>query len=221
MKVITILLVEDHTIVRQGLRSMLELDAGLRIVGEAADGRQAVAMASRLRPDVVLMDIAMPHLNGLEATRQIRKALDQVRVLILSAHNEEAYVNSAKDAGASGFLLKQSSADEVGHAIRAIHQGIPFFNPAAERTASASSGRAVAKRTKAPALTSREMEVLQLIAEGKANKGVAAELGIGIKTVEKHREHLMKKLGIHDTAGLTRYAIGAGIIESVVQVTIL
>jgi DNA-binding NarL/FixJ family response regulator len=221
MKRITILLVEDHTIVRQGLRSMLELDPGLHIIGEAEDGRQAVAMANRLHPDVVLMDIAMPHLNGLEATRQIRKALDQVRVMILSAHNEEAYVNSAKEAGAAGFLLKQSSADEVGRAIREIHLGCAFLNTAAARSATASSGRAVSRRMKAQTLTSREMEVLQLVAEGKANKGVASELGIGIKTVEKHREHLMKKLGIHDTAGLTRYAIGAGIIESVVQVTIL
>ena len=225
MKRITVLLAEDHTVVREGLRRMLELEDDLEVVGEAQDGRQAVALARKLRPDVVLMDIAMPRLNGLEATRQLRKALPPTKVLILSAHSDDAYVESAADCGAAGFLLKQTSAHEVCRAIREVDKGKRFFSPSISRRLKrlnpSLAGRRGALRKKADRLTSREIEVLQLIAEGKANKQTAAELGIGIKTVEKHREHLMHKLDIHDTAGLTRYAVSAGIIESSVQVTIL
>lgn len=218
MNQITVLLVEDHTVVREGFRRMLELKPDLKVVGEAQDGRQGVAMTQKLRPDVVLMDIAMPLLNGLEATRQLTKALPGVRVLILSAHNDEAYLQSAVEAGAVGFLLKQTSAHEVCEAIREIHRGKTFFSGSLGHRPQAVPGRPAPKRMGIQ-LTSREAEVLQLIAEGKPNKGTAAELGISIKTVEKHREHLMEKLDIHDTAGLTRYAIAAGIIESRVQVT--
>ena len=225
MKKITVLLAEDHTIVREGFRKMLEFEPDLVAVGEAQDGRQAVALAKKLRPDVVLMDIAMPHLNGLEATRQILKELPATRVLILSAHNDDAYVDTAIASGAVGFLLKQSSAHEVCQAIREVHQGKTFFSPAISRRLNRlrpqSLDRAGRPSPKAVELTSREQEVLQLIAEGEANKQIAAALGIGIKTVEKHREHLMQKLDIHDTAGLTRYAISAGIIESSVQLTIV
>ena len=226
MKRITVLLAEDHMIVREGFRKMLELETDLEVVGEAKDGRQAVALAKKLRPAVVLMDIAMPLLNGLEATRQILKAVPDTRILILSAHSDDAYVKNATEAGAMGFLLKQTSSHEVCRAIREIHQGKTFFSPSVSlrlnRLNPQSSGRAGGGHNKKIArLTSREMEVLQLIAEGEANKQIASELGIGIKTVEKHREHLMQKLDIHDTAGLTRYAIGAGIIESSVQLTIV
>jgi DNA-binding NarL/FixJ family response regulator len=225
MKRITILLAEDHTIVREGLRKMLELETDLKVVGEAKEGRQAVTLTRKLNPDVVLMDIAMPLLNGLEATRQILKALPQTKVLMLSAHSDDAYVQNATASGAVGFLLKQTSSHEVCQAIRTVMQGQTFFSSVVsqrlDRLRSPSSNRTGAVRKKAASLTSREMEVLQLIAEGKANKETAAELGIGLKTVEKHREHLMEKLNIHDTAGLTRYAISAGIIESSVQVTIL
>jgi DNA-binding NarL/FixJ family response regulator len=220
MKRITILLAEDHMIVREGFRRILELDTDLEIVGEAQNGRQAVVMAKKLRPDVVLMDIAMPQLNGLEATRQLLKALPTSKVLILSAHSEDAYVNNAIDSGAVGFLLKQISAHEVCTAIHAVARGERFFSSGlAGRlecpppTKAVADGSRAAKQLKHQ-LTSREMEVLQLIAEGKANKETATMLGIAIKTVEKHREHLMEKLDIHDTAGLTRYAIAAGIIES-------
>jgi DNA-binding NarL/FixJ family response regulator len=215
MKPITVLLAEDHTVVREGFRRMLELEDDLRIVAEAQDGRQAVALVREFRPAVVLMDIAMPLLNGLEATRQIIKAVPATKVLILSAHNDDAYVQNASESGAVGFLLKQTSAEEVCRAIREVHGGKTYFSP----SVSSRLNRLRSPRKKG--LTSREMEVLQLIAEGKANKEMAVELGIGAKTVEKHREHLMKKLDIHDTAGLTRYAISAGIIESRVQLTIL
>ena len=224
MKKITVLLAEDHTVVREGFRKMLELEDDFDIVGEAQDGRQAVALIKKLRPEVVLMDIAMPLLNGLEAARQALKACPATKVLMLSAHSDDAYVNNAAESGAVGFLLKQTSAHEVCRAIREVHQGRTFFSPAIskrfDRLNPQSADRAGTRSRKMPQLTSREMEVLQLIAEGKANKETATELGIGIKTVEKHREHLMEKLDIHDTAGLTRYAIGAGIIESSVQVTI-
>lgn len=223
MKRITVLLADDHMIVREGLRRILELDPELEVVGEAQDGRQAIAMALRLRPMVVLMDIAMPQLNGLEATRQLLKAIPGSKVLILSAHGEDAYVLNATEAGAVGFLFKQSSAHEAAQAIKGVAKGGTFFSrsQALPATASPASARQIGLRAKAAQLTSREMEVLQLIAEGKGNKQTAAALGIGIKTVEKHREHVMKKLDIHDTAGLTRYAIGAGIIESSVQLNII
>ncbi len=225
MKRITVLLAEDHMIVREGLRKMLELEDDFEIVGEAQDGRAAVALAKKFRPEVVLMDIAMPLLNGLEAARQVLKAIPTTKVLMLSAHSDDAYVKNAADSGAMGFLLKQTSAHDVCRAIREVHKGKTFFSHSIskrrDRLNPQSLNRAGALKKKAVELTSREMEVLQLIAEGKANKETASELGIGIKTVEKHREHLMEKLDIHDTAGLTRYAISAGIIESSVQLTIV
>ena len=225
MKRITVLLAEDHTIVREGFRKMLELEKDLQVVGEAEDGRQAVALVKKLRPAVVLMDIAMPRLNGLEATRQVLKAVPSTKVLILSAHSDDAYITDATDSGAVGFLLKQTSAHDVCRAIREVQQGKTFFSPSVSRRLDRlnpqSPERAGGPNQKAARLTSREMEVLQLIAEGKANKETAAELGISIKTVEKHREKVMSKLDVHDTAGLTRYAISAGIIESSVQLTIV
>jgi DNA-binding NarL/FixJ family response regulator len=223
MKRITIMLAEDHTIVREGFRKMLELEDDFEVVGEAQNGRLAVVLATKLRPQVVLMDVAMPLLNGLEATRQVLQALPLTKILVLSAHNDDAYVKNAMESGAVGFLLKQTSAHDVCRAIREVHAGKTFFSPLISKRLDhqKSLDRGGLSRKQGGRLTSREMEVLQLIAEGKANKETASELGIGIKTVEKHREHLMEKLNIHDTAGLTRYAIGAGIIESSVQVTII
>ena len=221
---ITLLLVDDHTIVRQGFRQLLELEGDFTILGEAQEGREAVRLVHKLHPTVVLMDIAMPLLNGLEAARQLRVQEPSTRIIMLSAHSDDAYVNGAIDAGAAGFLQKQTSAEELCQAIRTVAQGGRHFSPKVskrlDRLNSEFPGKAGSTKRKVVSLTSREMEVLQLIAEGKANKETAAELGIGMKTVEKHRDHLMKKLDIHDTAGLTRYAIGAGIIESCVQLTI-
>ena len=222
MKCITVLLAEDHLIVREGFRSLLKAESDIEVVGEAQSGRQAVALAKKLRPAVIVMDIAMPLLNGLEATRQIRKAMPGAKVLMLSAHSDDAYVDQAIAFGAAGFLLKQTSAHDLAQAIREVSNGRTFFSPTIAKRLHAQklpvSGRPLRKRV--ASLTSRELEVLQLIAEGQPNKQVADELGISIKTIEKHRQSLMQKLNIHDVAGLTRYAIGAGIIESSVHLTI-
>jgi DNA-binding NarL/FixJ family response regulator len=225
MNPITVLLAEDHTLVREGLCMMLDLEVDLQVVGEAQDGRQAVTMAMELNPAVVVMDIAMPGMNGLEATRQLLKALPGTKVVILTAHCDDAYVKSAADSGAVGFLLKQDTARDVCRAIREAHMGRTFYSSTIarrlERLIPRSRDRSGRIRKTPSLLTSREMEVLQLIAEGKANKETAADLGISIKTVEKHRGSLMEKLDIHDTAGLTRHAIATGIIESSVQITML
>jgi DNA-binding NarL/FixJ family response regulator len=224
MKCITVLLAEDHTVVREGFRKLLDAEDDLEVVGEAETGRQAVALARKLRPAVVVMDIAMPLLNGLEATRQILKAVPGTKVVILSAHSDDAYVEHATELGAAGFLVKQTSSHDLSRAIREVEKGNTFFSPSIDKrlrnhSQRSPTGSALLKKRMAR-LSSREMEVLQLIAEGKANKQVATELGISIKTVEKHRQNLMAKLNIHEISGLTRYAIAAGIIESSVQLTI-
>jgi len=222
---ITVLLAEDHMIVREGLKSLLAIEADIEVVGEAATGREAVEMARQLRPAVVVMDIAMPQMNGLEATRQILKHGAGTKVLILSAHSDDAYVEKVMALGAAGYLIKQTSAQFLSEAIREVQKGNTFFSPAIAKRFlkqhQASLDRKGRSKTKVTSLSSREVEVLQLIAEGHANKQIAVELDISTKTVEKHRDHLMRKLDIHDTAGLTRYAIEAGIIECDVQLTIV
>jgi DNA-binding NarL/FixJ family response regulator len=225
MNRITVLLAEDHQIVREGFRSLLEHEPDIEVVGEAETGREAVQRARKLRPEVVVMDIAMPLLNGLEATRQIRKDFPGTKVLILSAHSDDAYVDQVTELGASGFLLKQTSSHDLATAIREVQKGNTFFSSAVskrlkdrDRKSLDRVGKVMKRRNR---LSSRETEVLQLIAEGKPNKQVAAELGVSFKTVDKHRQNLMAKLNIHDVAGLTRYAISAGIIESSVPVTIV
>ena len=225
MEKIKVLLADDHTIVRQGLRVLLESEPDITVVGEAATGREAVQLTKRLLPDVVVMDIAMPNLNGVEATRQITKEVPGVKLLVLSSYNDDEYVHQVTGAGATGYLLKQTAAIDLIKAVRETKNGNAFFSPAiskrlVERYREAFLNGAPVKEGTSQ-LTSREAEVLQLIAEGKANKQIAAELCISIKTVEKHRQHLMEKLNIHDTAGLTRYAISSGIIESSVQLTII
>ena len=224
MRRITVLLAEDHQIVREGFRSLLEHESDIEVVGEAETGRQAVQLTRKLRPAVVVMDIAMPLLNGLEATRQIRKDFPETKVLILSAHSDDAYVEQVAVLGAAGFLLKQTSSHELATAIRQAHEGKTFFSAAISKRVRDRSQDSVNRngspKKKNNCLSSREVEVLQLIAEGKANKQVASELGVSFKTVDKHRQHLMSKLNIHDVAGLTRYAIAEGIIESNVRVTI-
>jgi DNA-binding NarL/FixJ family response regulator len=224
MKRITVLLAEDHQIVREGFRSLLKNEPDIEVVGEAADGRQAVKLARQLRPAVVVMDIAMPLLNGLEAARQIRKSAPETRVLFLSAHSDDAYVDEVAVLGATGFLLKQTSSENLAMAIREVQKGNSFYSQSISRRVEERSRNGSARRGDSKKngnrLSSRELEVLQLIAEGRPNKEVAAELGVSFKTVDKHRQHLMSKLNIHDVAGLTRYAIAEGIIESTVRLTI-
>jgi DNA-binding NarL/FixJ family response regulator len=224
-KPITVLLAEDHAIVRQGLGALLKADGNFLMTGEARNGREAVEAARRLKPDVIVMDIAMPELNGLEAARQILAANPAARILILSAHSDDEYIERITAVGAAGFLEKQTSADVLAKAIQEVARGRSFYSPAiAKRIADRKSqerDRDGVPKPNGGRLTAREAEVLQLVAEGQANKQVAAELGISIKTVEKHRQHLMDKLNIHETAGLTRYAIAHGIIESRVQLTIV
>jgi DNA-binding NarL/FixJ family response regulator len=222
---ITVLLAEDHAIVRQGLCALLNADGDFRIVGEACNGREAVEMAHTLKPAVILMDIAMPVLNGLEATRQILTADASARVVILSAHSDQAYIDRMRTAGVAGFLEKQTSAEVLTHAIREVVKGRTFFSPSIAKRlvagANAPRDRDGILKVDASRLTPRESEVLQLVAEGAANKQVASALGISIKTVEKHRQHLMDKLNIHDTAGLTRYAIAEGVVEISVRPNII
>lgn len=218
MNRITVLLADDHTIVRQGLRALLDQEADFEVVAEAENGRQAVELAREHRPAVVVMDLTMPLLNGLEATRQILRILPTTRVLVLSAHTEDAYVEKVIEYGAAGYLLKETAAQALSRAIREIQAGGTCFITPLTRRLSQHRRKALARggleeAGHRPRLTPREREVLQLIAEGKANKETAAVLGISIKTVEKHRQSLMEKLDIHDTASLTRYAMAEGIIE--------
>ena len=224
MKRIRVLLVEDHTVVREGLRALLKVEDDIEVAGEARNGREAVQLSEELLPDVVVMDIAMPRLNGFEATRQVLKKVPATKVIILSAHSEDEYVEEVMAAGAAGYLVKQSAANILVKAIREAYRGRTFFSPSISRRLGDLRERSISRggkpRKGAARLTSREVEVLQLIAEGMANKETAAQLGISIKTVEKHRQHLMNKLGIHDTAGLTRYAISAGIIQTGGPITI-
>jgi DNA-binding NarL/FixJ family response regulator len=224
-KPISILLAEDHAVVRQGLSSLLKTDGQFVVLGEARTGREAVELAKALRPDVILMDIAMPELNGLEATRQILAINPAARIIILSAHSDEEYIERTTAVGVAGFLEKQTSADILTKAICEVAKGLTFFSPSIAKRMKDNQGKARDRdgllKANASRLTTREAEVLQLVAEGSANKQVASALGISIKTVEKHRQHLMDKLNIHDTAGLTRYAIAAGVIESSVQLTII
>ncbi len=221
---ITILLAEDHAIVREGLCGILNLDGHFSVVGEARNGREAVQMAERLKPDVILMDIAMPILNGLEATRQIIAANPDAKIIILSAHSDDGYLENTRAAGVVGFLEKQSSAESLTKAIREVAAGNAYFSPSIAKRLFLDIGKARDRNGMVKAkrkLTSRETEVLQLVAEGSANKQVAAALCISIKTVEKHRQSLMNKLNIHEIAGLTRFAIATGVIESSVQVTVV
>jgi DNA-binding NarL/FixJ family response regulator len=218
MKKISVLLAEDHVVVRQGLRSLLSAEADIEVVGEAGNGRLAVKMAQELRPDVVVMDIAMPMLNGLEATCQIIGEGIPTRVLILSSYADDEYVHQLTEAGASGYLIKQSAASELIRAVREIARGNAYFSPPILKRLLELYREFYVKNRKHGIgeghLTGREQEVLQMVAEGYVNKQIAAALSLSIKTVEKHRQQLMDKLNIHDIAGLTRYAVAHGVVES-------
>ena len=223
MKKIMVLLVDDHAVVRQGLRVLLEAEGDIAVAGEADNGREAVILAKKTLPDVVLMDLAMPGLNGLEATRQIIRNVPSTKVLVLSSYGEDHHVSQLMEAGATGYLLKQTAAEDLLKAIREVKGGNEFFSPGIAKRlrqqdrVPGGRGEALSRGAK---LTSRETEVLQLVAEGLANKQIAGELSISIKTVEKHRQQAMNKLNIHDIAGLTRYAIAKGWVEGGAQTPI-
>jgi DNA-binding NarL/FixJ family response regulator len=218
MSNINILLVDDHNIVRQGLKALLATETDLNIVGEAQSGREAVQMALQLRPEVLVMDLAMPLLNGWEATRQILKAVPTLKVVVLSTYGDDEHIQQAIAAGAAAYLLKQTAASDLVKAIREVASGNAYFSPAIakrlrEQTCRNEEAEGAEVSPGEVELTHREAEVLQLIAEGFANKQIAAELGLSVKTVEKHRQQVMQKLNIHDIAGLVRHAASKGIIE--------
>ena len=212
---IRVLLVDDHAILRDGVRALLEREGDMRVVGEAENGVEAVVKARELAPDVVLMDLAMPLLNGVEATRQIKRYLPDTRVLALSMYSDDEHVFQALKAGASGYLVKETPAAELVVAIRSINSGAPSFSPAISRKIMESYlNEDDAKKSggRQDKLTSRENEALQLIAEGYTNNEVARLMNISVKTVETHRAHIMSKLDIHEVAGLIKYAIRKGLI---------
>jgi DNA-binding NarL/FixJ family response regulator len=215
MNKISVLLVDDHTIVRKGLRSLLDAEADIQVIGEAEDGREAVEQVGRLRPQVVVMDITMPGLNALEATRQITERLPQVQVVVLTMHTAEEYIFQILRAGASGYVVKRAAPSELISAVRAAYRGESFLGPAVSKTVIEEylrQAEALAGENSYETLTPREREVLQLLAEGHSNRRIAELLCLSVKTVQSHRANLMRKLDIHSIAELTQYAIRKGVI---------
>lgn len=211
-----ILLADDHNVLRKGLRRILEEQSDLEVVGEASDGREAVNLNNLLRPDIVVMDIAMPLLNGLEATRQIMQRGNEVNVLILSMYSDENYVVQALRAGARGYLLKDTAEEDLINAVRTVAKGQPFFSPKIAKLLLGDSMqrlRTEGMNDSYDLLTPREREVLQLIAEGKSNKEAAAALFVSPTTIETHRARIMDKLDLHSTADIVLYAVRKGIVQ--------
>jgi two-component system, NarL family, response regulator NreC len=216
MKTIRILLADDHTVVRKGLRLLLEGHPGFDVVADAADGRSAVALAEQHVPDVVVMDVAMPGLNGIEAARQITAKLPQIAVVFLSMHSDEGYVLKALKSGARGYLLKDSAEQDLINAVVAVSEGKAFFSPAISKMLVEDYVRQMQDRHVEDSyelLTTREREVLQLLAEGRSNKDVAGVLNLSLYTVETHRSNILQKLHLHNQAELILYAIRKGVIR--------
>ena len=216
MKTVRILLADDHTVVRKGLRLLLESHPGFEVVADAADGRGAVALAEEHTPDVVVMDVAMPVLNGIEAARQITARLPHTAVVFLSMHSDESYVLKALKSGGRGYLLKDSAEADLINAVRAVTEGKSFFSPAISKMMMEDHMRELRERQIEDSyelLTTREREVLQLLAEGKSNKEVAAVLNLSLYTVETHRGNILQKLDLHSGAELILYAIRKGVIR--------
>ena len=214
---IRVLIVDDHTLFRESLRSLLDKDADIEVVGEAADGIEAVDRLTQLQPDVVLMDVAMPGINGLQTTRRMKKENPSVKVLALTMYETEQHVFEMLCAGAVGYVPKRASAGELISAIKAVYQGGVFLHPAIAGKVLdeyLEQVRMDKERGNRERLTARELEVLSLIAEGNTNKQIAGLLSISVATVQTHRLHLMRKLGAHDCAQLVRYAIGEGLITA-------
>ena len=217
MSNIRVLLADDHTIVRQGLRALLDSQEDIEVVGEAENGRQAFEKTKQIVPDIVVLDITMPNLNGIEATRQIKKLNPEIKVIVLTVHDNEEYVHQVLQAGASGYLLKESAVSDLVSAINAVKKGDIFLSPTISKVVVKDYIRHTDRESRAfdslDVLTSREREVLQLIAEGHTNREVARLLKLSVKTVDVHRAHIKEKLHIHDTAGLIKYSIRKGLIS--------
>jgi DNA-binding NarL/FixJ family response regulator len=216
MSRIRILLADDHTVVRQGLRRVLEERPDWEVVAEAGDGREAVRLAEQHKPDVAILDVAMPLLNGIEATRQIARRLPTTRVLVLSMHADEAYVTQILQAGATGYLLKDSADADLVQAVGEVAQGKSFFSPAIARVMLDDYVRALADKgvtDRYESLSEREREIFQLIAEAKTNKEIASLLNVSPSTVETHRAHIMEKLDLHSAAEIVLYAVRRGVIR--------
>jgi DNA-binding NarL/FixJ family response regulator len=205
-KKITVLLVDDHSLVRRGFRRMLEDEADMKVVGEAGSGEESIKLAKELHPQVVVMDCALPGLDGLQATRQILADAPHTAVLMLSMHSEDTWVRQAIEAGAKGYVLKNAMDLELGSAIRKVAAGETVFDPQVEQ-------RSALKGERNAGLTQRELEVLKMIVDGKSNKEIATELGLSANTVAVHRANIMNTLGIHKTAELVVYAIRAGLVN--------
>lgn len=212
MSRIRVVLADDHTLVRAGIRALLDRMPDVEVVGEAGSGAEAVAQVAATRPDVLLADVAMPGMGGLEATERLRREFPDVRVVMLSMHANEEYVLQALRAGASGYLLKDAASVELDLALRAAVAGQTYLSPAISRQMIDSYMTRVGGGGTPEPLTPRQREILRLIAEGKSTKEIAFALGISVKTVETHRAQLMERLDIHDVAGLVKYAIRAGIV---------
>ncbi|MGB2868598.1 MAG: response regulator transcription factor [Bacteroidota bacterium] len=217
MEKIRIVIADDHTIVRQGFRSLLQETEAFEVVGEAENGQEAVQVVKKTSPDVVLLDISMPILNGVQATQRIKKFNSRIKILVLSMHKDEEYVREVFQAGAAGYILKQTTREDLIRAIKEVHKGNAYLSPSIAKHL-VSDYREVVKGSRfgriRSGLTPRELEVLQLVAEGNSNKAIAKQLYISVKTVETHRQKIMDVLKIHDVAGLTRYAIAHRIIEA-------
>jgi DNA-binding NarL/FixJ family response regulator len=213
MTKLRILLADDHKLVRAGLRVLLERIPDVEVVAETADGQDAVRQIAELRPDVALVDVSMPGLNGIETAARVAREHPKTRVLIVSMHLDEEYVHRALSAGATGYLLKTSDLEELELAVRAVARGETWLSPDVSSRVARSVGKGEKAVSPYELLTQRQREVLQLIAEGRSTKQIAQRLGISVKTVETHRSELMERLGIHGIAGLVRYAIRAGIVR--------
>jgi DNA-binding NarL/FixJ family response regulator len=213
---IRVLLADDHMIVREGIKMLLAAESDLEVVGEAENGVEAIEMAARLRPDVAVVDISMPELNGIEAIRRMKQALPQVHALALTMHADDAYVFQVLKAGGSGYVLKRSAANDLVEAIRAARRGRPFLYPSVAKAVAADYLKRLDTnegRESYDGLSAREREILKLVAEGATNQAIAEQLSISIKTVQTHRTHIMEKLNLHDRTMLVRYAVRKGLIE--------
>jgi two-component system, NarL family, nitrate/nitrite response regulator NarL len=212
-EIIRVLVADDHPVVRKGLQSCLAGHKRLRIVGEAADGDEAVQKALTLGPDLVLMDLVMPRLNGLAATERLRREAPRIKVLILSMHNNRDYILRIMRAGAHGYVSKEASPKELLQAIECVHRGETFFSPQIAQAALRHVVQNGGKKDPLAQLTDREREILALVAEGQSNKEIANRLDLGVRTVETHRERIMRRLDVHSVAGLTKFAIAHGLVS--------